>query len=82
MKREQAVLKSLIVVIALMFTTTAFAQVQCKSRIPWSYDNPDRIERVSDINRIMTRLPPARPNTSEGSWPKRMKNLITTSEPS
>ena len=31
MKREQAVLKSLIVMIALMFTTTAFAQEQCKS---------------------------------------------------
>jgi hypothetical protein len=42
--RERAVLKLLIVVIALMFTTTAFAQEQCKSPTPWSYND-------SDINR-------------------------------
>ena len=43
MKREQAVLRSLIVVIALlMFTTTALAQEQCKS--------------IGEINRILVRL--------------------------
>ena len=57
MKREQAVLRSLIVVIALMFTTTAVAQVQCKAPNPWSgYDDPNRTESVSDINRIMKRF--------------------------
>jgi hypothetical protein len=51
------VLKSLIVVIALMFTTTVFAQVQCKAPTPWSgYDDPNRTESVSDINRIMKRF--------------------------
>jgi hypothetical protein len=56
MKREQAVLRSWIVVIALMFTTTAFAQVQCKAATSWSYDDPNRTESVSDINRIMKRF--------------------------
>ena len=36
-------LKSLIVVIALMFTTTAFAQEPCKSTTPWSYSDSDKI---------------------------------------
>jgi hypothetical protein len=47
MKREQAVLKPLIVVIALMFTTTAFAQEKCKSTTIWSYDQPNYTEGVS-----------------------------------
>jgi hypothetical protein len=42
MKREQAVLRSLIVVIALMFTTTAFAQEKCHS-ISDSIKSLDRI---------------------------------------
>jgi hypothetical protein len=47
-------LKSLIVMIALMFTTTAVAQ--CKSPTPWSYSDINRTESIGDINRIMTRL--------------------------
>jgi hypothetical protein len=49
------VLRALIVMVALMSTTTAFAQEQCKSPTPWSYDS-NRTESISDINRIMTRL--------------------------
>ncbi len=54
MKREQAVLRSLIVMVALMLTTTAFAQEQCRSTIPWSYgDPPNRTYSVDDIARLM-----------------------------
>ena len=51
-------LKSLIIMIALMFTTAALAQEQCKSTTPWSYSDSgiNRTESISDINRIMTRL--------------------------
>jgi hypothetical protein len=53
LKREQAVLKVLFAMIALMFTTTAFAQEQCKST---KWDNSTEGKGISDINRILARI--------------------------
>ena len=51
-------LKSLIVMIALMFTTAASAREECKSTKLWSYSEINRTEgkSISEINRILTRF--------------------------
>jgi hypothetical protein len=55
--KEQAVLRSLIVIIALMFTTSALAQERCKAI--FSYSDINRtvgIDDIDEINRILARF--------------------------